>query len=81
MDFWSRSRNIDIHVSPEDYHKIDAYLQRWNINYNVINDNLQKSFEEEEKGHYRHSHGWHGSYHNYEQVSLYVDTGDRSSCQ
>lgn len=70
MDFWSRTRNVDIHVGPEDYQKIDAYFRRWNINYNIINNDLQKSVEEEEKGHYRHSHGWHGSYHDFEEVGL-----------
>ncbi|XP_028414409.1 carboxypeptidase B-like [Dendronephthya gigantea] len=68
VDFWSRSRNIDIHVTPEDYTKLDAYLNRWNINYDIINNDLQKSFEEEEKGHYRHCHSWHRSYHNFEEI-------------
>ncbi|CAB3980438.1 carboxypeptidase B-like, partial [Paramuricea clavata] len=68
VDFWARSRDIDIHVGPEDYQKLDSYLRRWNINYNIMNNNLQKSFEEEEKGHYRHSHGWHGTYRNYDEI-------------
>ncbi len=71
MDFWSKSRNIDIRVSPEDYRKIDAHLQRWNIEYDVINNNIQKSIEEDETERYRRSHDWHGSYHTYEQVSFY----------
>ncbi|XP_046840058.1 zinc carboxypeptidase-like [Xenia sp. Carnegie-2017] len=68
VDFWSRTRNIDIHVTPEDYFKLEGYFQNWKIKSHILNDNLQKSFDEEEKGYYRHNEEWHSNYHNFDEI-------------
>lgn len=55
-------------MTPEDYFKLKGYFQNWKIKSHILNDNLQKSFDEEEKGYYRHNEEWHSNYHNFDEV-------------